>query len=1023
MEVLGIDRARHHQLSNLLDVLRFRAGRNEGTLSWCGHSGALEETLSMPELLRAASGIAAAAGLELGDRVALILPPGLGYVRAFFGAIAGGFIPVPLYPPDRAASERTLPRLEAILANANASAVWTNAQTAAVLDRLAPAGSRLATTPRLMTDQLTPCDDTEHAIATGSSLAFLQYTSGSTSAPRGVRITHANLLHNSRAEEAAFGNRPGTTGVTWLPLHHDMGLIGCVIQSVFSGMNTILMSPGAFIRRPRTWLELISRHRARISVAPNFGYALCTQRITDAELAGLDLSCWELAVCGAEPIQAAALRRFSTRFARVGFRADAFAPCYGLAESVLMVTATALRRGISSVRVDAKQLAAGLVVLAEDGKEIVACGAPVQDTHILIDDPDRKASSDGSVGEIIVRSPSVAAGYESAELESRATFTPEGLRTGDLGFIHGGQLYVVGRAKELLIIRGRKFHPHDIETAVADDITGLRTGRVIAGSFRRDDETPAVLVELAARSGDLSRLVSEIQTSVRRLFGVAMEAAILPKGSMHVTSSGKPERLRTFEAVARGDILPLAVSAGLERWMLDESDAITVRMTEPDSLILHELTVALSPVMRVRPEELDLDASLLDVGLDSLAAAELQAFIARAYEVDASMAYLICGVSLRSVALALEDVRARGVNVLRAPSQRVGTPSSLPSQPVAAPQSVRPSLFFFESTVASQQNRPLYADLERAVRFADEAGFEAVWLPERHFHAFGAPFPNPAVLAAALAVQTSRIGLRAGSVVLPLHHAARVAEEWAMVDRLSGGRVALSFASGWNPRDFTLAPGEFETRQATLLDRIDEVRALWRGESATLRDGRGDAVQVQTYPRPIQREVPVWLTCTERRERFVEAGQRGLNVLTGLLFQDLETLTEYIAAYRKARAAAGFDRGHVTLAVHAFIAESADAARATVRKPLTAYLESSVSLWKQRATALAALTAAERAAALEYATERYMSTSLIGSSEECAPRLQKFGDAGADEVACLIDFGVDSNQLHDGLARLAALWT
>jgi acyl-CoA synthetase (AMP-forming)/AMP-acid ligase II len=174
MEVLGIDRARHHQLSNLLDVLRFRAGRNEGTLSWCGHSGALEETLSMPELLRAASGIAAAAGLEPGDRVALILPPGLGYVRAFFGAIAGGFIPVPLYPPDRAASERTLPRLEAILANANASAVWTNAQTAAVLDRLAPAGSRLATTPRLMTDQLAPCDDTERDIATGSSLAFLQ---------------------------------------------------------------------------------------------------------------------------------------------------------------------------------------------------------------------------------------------------------------------------------------------------------------------------------------------------------------------------------------------------------------------------------------------------------------------------------------------------------------------------------------------------------------------------------------------------------------------------------------------------------------------------------------------------------------------------------------------------------------------------------------------------------------------------------------------------------------------------------
>jgi natural product biosynthesis luciferase-like monooxygenase protein len=316
----------------------------------------------------------------------------------------------------------------------------------------------------------------------------------------------------------------------------------------------------------------------------------------------------------------------------------------------------------------------------------------------------------------------------------------------------------------------------------------------------------------------------------------------------------------------------------------------------------------------------------------------------------------------------------------------------------------------------------MYAGLERAVRIADEAVFEAVRLPERHLHGFGAPFPNPAVLAAALAVQTSSIQLRAGSVVMPLNNPLRVGEDWGMVDRLSAGRVALSFTSGWNPRDFVLSPTDYARRREKTLEGIELVRKLWRGEPQPFTDGQGQTVDVESFPGPIQRDLQVWLTCTEGRERFAEAGRRGFNLLTALLFMDPKTLGENIQAYRQAREEAGFDRGHVTVAVHTYVGETEAEARDGAREPLQQYLRSSAGLWAQRSAALATLSEDEKTRALAYATERYMTSSLVGSRRQCAERVRDLTELGADELACLTDFGIGAERAYTGLQLLASVW-
>jgi len=332
-----------------------------------------------------------------------------------------------------------------------------------------------------------------------------------------------------------------------------------------------------------------------------------------------------------------------------------------------------------------------------------------------------------------------------------------------------------------------------------------------------------------------------------------------------------------------------------------------------------------------------------------------------------------------------------------------------------------------------------YALTMAAAEYADANGFRAIWTPERHFHAFGGPFPNPSVISAAIAARTENIGIRAGSCVVPLHHPLRIAEEWAVVDHLSNGRVGLATASGWQPDDFVLAPANFEDRHQLLFDFVDQVKRLWRGESVEFENPFGERIPRLSLPRPVQPELPVWITSAGNPETYRLAGESGANVLTHLLGQSVAEVGEKIAIYREARAKAGFDpdTGVVTLMLHAFVGDDAEQVRATVRGPLKSYLDASIGLVKKYAWSfpafkqtsgsrdvdLSSLSEEERDAILEHAFDRYFTTSgLFGTVEQCVERVAEVEAIGVDEVACLVDYGVERGAMIESFAKLGEVF-
>jgi len=331
------------------------------------------------------------------------------------------------------------------------------------------------------------------------------------------------------------------------------------------------------------------------------------------------------------------------------------------------------------------------------------------------------------------------------------------------------------------------------------------------------------------------------------------------------------------------------------------------------------------------------------------------------------------------------------------------------------------SLMFFASEAGAVG--PRYELVLESARQADASGLTSVWLPERHFHKFGGPFPNPAVLAAAVAGVTRRIRIRAGSIVLPLHDPIRVAEDWAMVDNLSGGRVDVAFATGWDADSFVLAPDRYESRIAETFQRAREVEECWQGTASPRPNGQGRATSIRIYPTPVQKTLNVWITATRRDALFEEAGRAGYHVLTALLFQSWEELARRIAIYRQARALAGHDpsAGVVTLMLHTFLAETTESARAAVRGPLRRYLGDSIELWGRESGALAGLSGAPRDEVLDIACERYLRTSaLVGSPADAHAILTMAERAGVNEVAALVDFGPTQLEVLETVRRLGA---
>jgi natural product biosynthesis luciferase-like monooxygenase protein len=338
------------------------------------------------------------------------------------------------------------------------------------------------------------------------------------------------------------------------------------------------------------------------------------------------------------------------------------------------------------------------------------------------------------------------------------------------------------------------------------------------------------------------------------------------------------------------------------------------------------------------------------------------------------------------------------------------------------------SLFYFANDSGAVED-DRYRLLLDGARFADENGFHAVWTPERHFHQFGGTYPNPSVTSAAIAAVTSRVRIRAGSVVAPLHHPVRIAEEWSVVDNLSRGRVGVSFASGWHATDFSLAPSAYADRRTVMYERIEQVRALWRGEAVEVTDGTGSPAKVRSFPPPVQAELPVWITSVGDVKTFRSAGRIGAGLLTHLLGQSTEQLAGNIAEYRRAAAEASQGRwqGHVVVMVHAFLGEDTEAVREAVRPSLSAYMRSSLGLiltsdQGSGQDGAGELEPDEIDFLVERAFENYFDNiGLLGSVDKATEVVRRLEGIGVDEVACLIDFGLPTEEVLAGLTHLRRL--
>ncbi|HKH43577.1 MAG TPA: fatty acyl-AMP ligase, partial [Thermoanaerobaculia bacterium] len=446
---------------NFVEVVRTRAADTPQAVAYTFLAdGDVEAArLTYAELDRQARGIAAAlqeAGAA-GERVLLLFPSGLEFIAAFFGCLYAGAVAVPAYPPR---SARGLPRLRAILGDARPWVILTTAEIAGRARGLLGGIADLAPLAWLTTEGLDArADDWREPAIDGDTLAFLQYTSGSTATPKGVMVSHGNLLHNEEMIRRAFAQSEESVVVGWLPLYHDMGLIGNVLQPLYLGARCVLMTPVAFLQQPLRWLAAISRYRGTTSGGPNFAYELCVRKIGEEQKAGLDLSSWRLAFNGAEPVRAETLERFAAAFASCGFRREAFYPCYGLAEATLFAAG-----GEAGVAPEVREvlpapLEQGRVEEKPGGRALVGCGRAWMDQRVEVVAPESGVPVEaGRVGEIWIAGPSVARGYwgnpEATESDFRALLAGEPaagpfLRTGDLGFQLGGELFVTGRLKDL----------------------------------------------------------------------------------------------------------------------------------------------------------------------------------------------------------------------------------------------------------------------------------------------------------------------------------------------------------------------------------------------------------------------------------------------------------------------------------------------------------------------------------------------------------------------------------------------
>jgi fatty-acyl-CoA synthase len=555
----------------LLDYLAAAGQRADGGVRFVDRDER-ERWMSWAELRDRAAALAGGLktlGIERGDRIALVFPTGSEFLIAFFGTLLTGGVPVPLYPPVRLGRlEQYLERTGSMLAAVGARLVLADPRVKRILGEavaaaLPPLGCR--------TLDALPRERELRTTVAANDLALIQFSSGTTVDPKPVALSHRALVSQVELLSGCFRDEDGRrhSCVSWLPLYHDMGLIGCVLTPLARDATLTLLAPEHFVARPALWLRALSRHGATISAAPNFGYALCLSRIADDELAGVDLGAWQVALSGAEAVVPAVARAFVDRFSRWNLSESALTPVYGLSEAALAVTFSPFGERFRSRFFDRDALAAtGMARPRPGGREIVSLGSPLPGFELAIRDHTGTELPRERIGRVWVRGPSLMEGYFGNPEATAAVCRDGWLDTGDLGFLHEGELYLAGRAKDVLLLRGRNHSPEEVERAVAG-VPGLRAGCVVAASWLpegAEGELLGLFVERAhaASPQQLASLPEECRTVVLRATGLALdEVLILSPGTLPRTSSGKLRRAETLRLHLAGALRPPEPVSGL----------------------------------------------------------------------------------------------------------------------------------------------------------------------------------------------------------------------------------------------------------------------------------------------------------------------------------------------------------------------------------------------------------------------------------------------------------------------------
>ena len=656
--------------STLVEILQRRAAEQPEHEGYSfltdreGGRGAKDGSLSYGRLEQRSLAIAVALeGLgSCGQRIILLYPPGLEFIEGFYGCMCAGMTAVPSYPPEPSRLDRTLARLRAIVADAEASAVLTISSVKKMAEKLFAQAPELAALPWISTDEV-PAEwrsGWKQPQVLSEDLALLQYTSGSTGSPKGVMLSHSNLCHNARLVYDAVEHDRGDRYVSWLPMFHDMGFMAGVLEPLFGAIPAVLMSPESFLRSPFRWLEAISSNKATISGGPDFAYDLCARKIGPEQRERLDLSSWSVAFNGAEPIRAETLDRFTEAFEPCGFRREAFYPCYGLAEATLMVAGGRKhlppvvrsfdRRGVRQIKD---------IQIENKTTKLVSCGKGLGEQEVTIVNPDsQRRCRFGEMGEIWVSGPSVALGYWNQPEETERTFHAEiaadsraqFLRTGDLGLLSDGELFITGRIKDVIIVRGTNHYPQDIELTVEQCHPLLRPGCGAAFSTMVDGVEQLVVVhEVSDRAVDPSAIIDLIRNNVAREHEIQCSAVMLIRsGTIAKTTSGKIQRFACRQAFESGTLSKIAEW----RETFRPEDRVFAGLSEPPTAsgISRWIVDRISLHTGADSSQLDVNRPVSSYGLDSLKALELAHEVETRFGCAASLSDLLLSGSIAEFA-------------------------------------------------------------------------------------------------------------------------------------------------------------------------------------------------------------------------------------------------------------------------------------------------------------------------------------------------------------------------------------